>query len=64
MMTTLSSPLTEIKGTAFYIRANKVNGAARTPLFRQVTRLSHPDTHHGLRVAPMAFEKRRSCHDS
>ena len=56
---TPSSPSTDIKGAAFYIRANKVNGAARTPYPSQVTlkkaNLTH---HHGMHVAPMAFEKK------
>ena len=56
---TISSPLTDIKGSAFYIRANKVNGAARTPHPSQETPLKANLTHHhGLHVAPMAFEKK------
>ena len=56
---TISSPLTDIKGPAFYIRANKVNGAARTPYPSQVTPLKASLTHHhGMHIAPMAFEKK------
>ena len=56
---TISSPLTDIKGPAFYIRANKVNGAARTPHPSQATSQKASLTHHhGMHIAPMAFEKK------